>query len=298
VRVDLRVDEALHRAADLFVLLGESHAHPSMVGRAMIYPCTIKRDFAMEKRRRMQQYQERYAADYGFEAVMVSARQRVILELLRKLKPGVVLEIGCGSEPLSGRVAKAGIAVEQWLIVEPGEAFLESARGARIGQAKMEFIPGFIEDAAATVKARCIRLPELVLCSGMLNEVEDPELILRTAKGLLGPAGVLHVSVPNALSLHRRLARAMGLIRTESQMTARNLELAQYRVFDFDSLVAVAERAGLRVVERGGYFLKPFTHAQMESLGDLLSQDMLDGLWQLGRELPELASEIFVNLQP
>ncbi len=251
----------------------------------------------MEKRRRIEQYQEHYAADYGFEAVMVSARQRVILEMLEKLKPGVVLEIGCGSDPLAGHVEKAGIALEQWLIVEPGEAFLQSARSVRIGSARMELIHGFIEDAVDAVKARCIRPPELVICSGLLNEVEEPELILRTARALLAPAGVLHVNVPNAHSLHRRLARAMGLIRTENQMTERNKQLAQYRVFDFDGLVDVAERAGLRVVERGGYFLKPFTHAQMEALGGLLSQSMLDGLWQLRREMPEQASEIFVNLQ-
>jgi hypothetical protein len=36
----------------------------------------------------------------------------------------------------------------------------------------------------------------------------------------------------------------------------------------------------------------------MESLGGLLTSGMLDGLWQLGREMPELASEIYVNLEP
>jgi hypothetical protein len=131
----------------------------------------------------------------------------------------------------------------------------------------------------------------------MLNEVESPAEILAAARGLLGAAGTVHVNVPNAHSLHRRLARAMGIIQSEHQLTERNRQLAQYRVYDPRSLAEMVTGAGFRIVERGGYFLKPFTHAQMESLGPLLSEQMLDGLWRLGRELPELASEIYVNLE-
>jgi hypothetical protein len=56
--------------------------------------------------------------------------------------------------------------------------------------------------------------------------------------------------------------------------------------------------AGFSVRDSGGYFLKPFTHAQMESIAALMTPDILDGLWQLGRELPDLASEIFVDASP
>lgn len=41
--------------------------------------------------------------------------------------------------------------------------------------------------------------------------------------------------------------------------------------------------------------MKPFTNAQMASIQELLSPAMLRGLWQLGRELPDLASEIYIN---
>ena len=47
-----------------------------------------------------------------------------------------------------------------------------------------------------------------------------------------------------------------------------------------------------------GYFLKPFTHAQMESMASVMTPEVLDGLWHLGRELPDLASEIFVDASP
>ena len=45
-------------------------------------------------------YQTAYLADYGFESVMVHYRQQLLLERLDKLRPKIVVEIGCGSELL------------------------------------------------------------------------------------------------------------------------------------------------------------------------------------------------------
>lgn len=251
----------------------------------------------MEKRRRIAKYEKRYLADYGFESVMVAARQRLLLELLRRIRPRVVLEIGCGIDMLAARVAKARLPLEQWVIVEPAQRFFNAARSLRMGKTRVEVVRGFLEDATEEIRERCARAPDFIVCSGLLNEVERPEGILRSARSLLGTRGIMHVNVPNAYSLHRRLARAMGIIDTEKQLTARNRNLAQYRVFDMDTLTKLVERAGFRVVEKGGYFLKPFTHAQMESLSSMLSRRMLDGLWRLGREVPEFASEIYVNVK-
>lgn len=251
----------------------------------------------MEKRQRIAKYVKRYMADYGFEAVMVAARQRLILELLTRIRPKVVLEIGCGIDLLGTYVKRARLPVEQWVIVEPAQRFFNAARLLRMGATRVDVIRGFFEDSVDAVRACCRRAPDFIVCSGLLNEVEQPERILRSARSLLGASGVVHVNVPNAHSLHRRLARAMGIIATERQLTRRNRLLAQYRVFDLAGLIDLAAGTGFRVVEKGGYFLKPFTHAQMESIAGVLSNKMLDGLWQLGRELPELASEIYVNLK-
>lgn len=251
----------------------------------------------MKKSERIALYQQRYSSDYGFEAVMVAARQRLVLEVIERLRPRVVLEAGCGIESLARRAAAAGLTVDQWLIVEPGERFAAVAKQTAPAGLRLEVIRGFLEDSIEAVRKRSLRPPDLVICAGLLNEVEEPAAVLRAARELVAGDGVVHVSVPNALSLHRRLARAMGIITDERQLTERNRMLAQYRVFDFAALVHVSTEAGFRVIEQGGYFLKPFTHAQMQTIG-FLSEEILDGLWRLGRELPELASEIYVNLRP
>ena len=228
---------------------------------------------------------------------MVSARQRLILEFLRRVKPGIVLEVGCGIDMLGARVASARLGVEQWVIVEPNETFFNAAQALRMGRTRVDVIRGFLENSTSVVRARCIRAPDVIVCSGLLNEVENPEEVLEAARGLLNPVGTVHVNVPNAYSLHRRLAKAMGIVKTEKQLTERNRKLAQYRVFDSDALIDLVESVGFRIVEKGGYFVKPFTHAQMESISSIMSDKMLDGLWKLGREMPELASEIYVNLE-
>lgn len=255
------------------------------------------RPWNVEKRQRIAEYEKRYVAEYGFEAVMVSARQRLVLEVLGKIRPRVVLEAGCGIDMLASRAQKAGLPLEQWVIVEPSQRFCEAARAVRMEHARVDVIRGFFEDSVDIIRQRCIRPPDFIVCSGLLNEVAEPASVLKAAKSLLGASGTVHVNVPNAYSLHRRLAKAMGIIQTEKQLTERNVRFAQYRVFDFDSLTTMAQKAGFRIVEQGGYFIKPFTHAQMQSLGSLLSEELLDGLWKLGRELPDLASEIYVNLQ-
>ena len=251
----------------------------------------------MEKSERIALYEARYTADFGFEAVMVSARQQLLLELLRRLKPGVVLEVGCGTDLLVRHAVAAGMTFEQWIIVEPGERLAAAAQAANPEGVRLDVIRGFIEDSVGAVANCCIRRPGFVVCAGLLHEVEDPVAILRAARSLVAGGGIVHVSVPNALSLHRRLAKAMSIIRDEKQLSDRNRQLSQYRVFDLEDLVEVSARAGFGVVDRGGYFIKPFTHAQMQVIQPLLPEQVMQGLWLLGRALPELASEIYVNLR-
>lgn len=248
------------------------------------------------ERSRVQAYSGAYMAAYGFEARMVAGRRRLLLELLGSLAPRVVVEIGCGTELLSRAALAAGSTFEQWVIVEPSREFAAGARAQATGGAsRIDVIEQLFELAHEQVVATCIQAPGLVICSSLLHEVADPHALLGGIRALLELGdGTAHVNVPNARSLHRQLARAMGLISDEAQLTARNELLAQQVVLDAASLAALVEAAGLTVIERGGYFVKPFTHEQMDQL-PFLDARMLDGLWLLGRELPELAAEIYVN---
>ncbi len=249
-----------------------------------------------QKRERIKSYADAYLGDYGFEAVMVEARQRLALELIATRQPARVIEAGCGADLLCAKAAAHGATFVQWTAVEPSADFVAVAEAYAAKEPRFAVRQGFFEDEAAALKPSAKF--DLVLVAGLLGELADPGAVLRAACAACAPDGLVHVNVPNAFSLHRRLARAMGLIKDEHDMSGRNQLLQQHRVYDPASLRADVEAAGLTVIDAGGYFLKPFTHAQMEEVTRCLGADILPGLWQMGREFPELASEIYVNAQP
>jgi len=249
--------------------------------------------------RNIQLYEREYMKDYGFEKVMVYARQKYLESFIRNIRPKRVLEVGCGLDLLLPRLH--GEHFERWVIVEPSTAFVSNARKQLSSFPFVEVIQGLIEEVAKEVPDQ--DKFDMCIISGLLHEVEEPRLILRSIAALLLANGILHVNVPNAKSMHRQLALKMGIIGSLYDMSERNRKLQQYRVFDMDSLVGLVEECGYEVKEKGGYFVKPFSHSQMEKVMSTLEEDgatdkIIDALWEFGVEHPDIASEIYVNAIP
>jgi len=238
-------------------------------------------------------YETAYLSDYGFEGVMVEYRRRMLLERLQKIQPKVVVEVGCGSELLYESYLKQAEPVDCWIIVEPGQQFFEAAQKQNLPS--LHVIQGFFEEASAHLAQWLPRLPDLVICSGVLHEVPDAHQLLAAIAKVMGEETLLHVNVPNAMSFHRRLAKAMGLIHDLKAMSNRNQQLLQHRVYDLETLTSDMARIGLTISDSGGYLIKPFTHAQMEAITPAVGDKVLDGLYELGKESPEWASEIYVE---
>lgn len=247
----------------------------------------------MNKENRINQYQENYLNQYGFEAEMVKYRRKLVMERLDALKPRTVVEVGCGPELLYQHYFQVAGAIDQWVIVEPGNEFYAIA--SESGLPNLTAIQGFFEEAIPQIKALLPTPPDMIIISSVLHEVPSPRELLRAAKSIMGEQGVLHVNVPNATSFHRMLAKSMGLIDDVKVLSTRNLELLQQRVYDAASLRIDIEASGLAVVNEGGYLVKPFTHAQMQAIAPHVGETVLDGLYQLGKEHPELASEIYLE---
>jgi len=239
---------------------------------------------------RIKGYEKAYADDYGFEKEMVKARQMYIAELILEQKPKTVLEIGCGSEQLFSKLMDYDF-IERWIIVEPSDEFVQAARST-IQDERVSIIQGFIEQV---VENETIESVDLCLCSGLLHEVESPKLILNAARNVTKSSGLIHINVPNALSMHRLLAVEMGLISSTYESSERNKALAQFHIFDKTSLTELTENSGLHIESTGGYFIKPFSHTQMEKVVDVIGKDVLIGLYRLGCKMPDMASEIYVN---
>lgn len=234
-------------------------------------------------------YTSSYLDDYGFEREMVRYRRTLVVDRLRSLSPRHVVEVGCGSEFQVVEYQSAGGTWDSWAVVEPSKKFADLARQLTVPN--FEVIEAFFEQASG----RLTNKPDVLICSGVLHEVPNSQEFISSLTAAMGPDTVLHINVPNANSLHRRLAKAMGLISDVREASERNKELQQPRVYDLEVLTKSLEAQGLSICNSGGYFVKPFTHRQMESLLDIIDPDVFGGLYQLGLEYPEWASEIFVE---
>lgn len=239
-------------------------------------------------------YEAAYSSDYDFETIAVQFRREAVLRSLHARKPEHVIEIGCGLEPLLPHYAAQGGVVQRWVVAEPADTFVEAARKAATGHPELFVEQGFFEDLAARV-VETHGKADMVICTGLLQEVPDQMRMLEAITHVMRPDSIVHVSVANASSLHRRLAQAMGLIGGLRDMSARNVMLQQHRVYDMESLLGDLRAAGLQPIRQGGILLKPFAHAQMQAILPILGDDVLLGLGKIGEQFPELASEIFVD---
>ena len=139
---------------------------------------------------------------------------------------------------------------------------------------------------------------DYIICSSLLHEVENPRQLLQNIFNLcIKDKTIIHINVPNMNSFHRLLAKESGLIKDEYDKSQNNILLQQHTNFDMNMLKSMVQDAGFKIINSGSYFIKPFTHSQMEHLMDigLLTNEILDGLYSMQKYMPNLGSEIFIE---
>lgn len=136
---------------------------------------------------------------------------------------------------------------------------------------------------------------DTIVMSHVLEHVADPVGVLRRAVGWLAPNGRILAIVPNADSLHRRLGVKLGLLEWEGQLNEQDIAIGHRRVYTREELDRDIRAAGLSTVAKGGIFLKLLSNSQMTSFED---DRLIDGMFELGKDLPQLCSEIFSVVVP
>jgi 2-polyprenyl-3-methyl-5-hydroxy-6-metoxy-1,4-benzoquinol methylase len=238
--------------------------------------------------RNLDDYVKQYNA-IPFEHVQIEYRRQLVLDQVRRYDPRRLLEVGCGTRPLF-----TDLPVEMDItVVEPAQTFADNARRVANGREHVQVMQGFIElvDLGAAPF-------DMIVLSCVLHETPDASAVLDAIRNLCGPDTTLHINVPNAYSLHRLLAVAMGLIPDPGQQSEMQRRMQQRdKTYSTESLRSELLSSGFRIVDAGSLFVKPFTHSQMQALinSGLMTRAMLDGLDKLVNWLPELGSEIWVN---
>ncbi len=183
-----------------------------------------------------------------------------------------VLEMGYGTGLVTAELLERDVPIE---VLEGSPKLCavarerHGARGLVVHEALFEqFAPASPYDA--------------VLAMHIAEHVDDPVALFATVAGWLEPGGSIIVVVPNAQSLHRRLAVRMGLQEKLDDLSPRDHLVGHRRVYDFDGLAGDLARAGFSVQEQFGYQLKTVPNSMMADW----PQDLLAALIDISEELP------------
>ena len=117
---------------------------------------------------------------------------------------------------------------------------------------------------------------DTVIMLNLLEHVVSPVSVLKKAASFLKESGVLIVHVPNALAVNRVIARIMGTLIDEYELSPYDIDIAGHRrSYDMDLLLKDIKKAGLKTIKTGGIFYKMLSTAQMDWF-------LKNGRWQNG----------------
>ncbi|WP_422361717.1 class I SAM-dependent methyltransferase [Reichenbachiella sp.] len=145
-----------------------------------------------------------------------------------------------------------------------------------------------------------VQLPEKydnIILTHVLEHLDDPVgLMKRINDEWLTDNGRFFLVCPNANAPSRQIAVKMGLISHNTAVTPAEEEHGHRITYTLDSLERDAREGGLRVIHRSGIFFKALANFQWDRLlqTDIISDEYLEGCFQLGQQYPDLCSSIFL----
>ena len=186
------------------------------------------------------------------------------------------LDLGFVDGCWTDRLLQHGLTVD---IVEGDELHVAEARSLYPGNERVRLFHARFETFAPD------RRYDTIIAGDMLRYIAQPVEFLARLRSWLAERGRLIVTVPNALSMHRRIGTLMGMEVHPTDANARDVEVGNLRSYDRYRLRSELARAGLSVRELRGCFLKPLSSAQMTGWDDRLLRAFLE----LGDELEDYA---------
>lgn len=238
--------------------------------------------FVQEERQFLDKVYHTYTVDTS--AQTMAMRKLIMRTFAPYLRGGRALELGCSDGFMTEMIAGH---VDHLDVVDGSELFLAEAK--KRGLPNVNFINSLFEEFEADEKYN------YVIASYILEHVFDPVAVMKMARSVLQPDGLLLLLVPNARALSRQLAVHMGLLNGLKELTPNDHNHGHRRVYDrvdFDRDIAAA---GFENVSQGGVMLKILADFQMDKLIDdgTLQEAQLDGLYRLGLEYPDLCGSLF-----
>jgi 2-polyprenyl-3-methyl-5-hydroxy-6-metoxy-1,4-benzoquinol methylase/GNAT superfamily N-acetyltransferase len=204
---------------------------------------------------------------------------------------GSCLELGSYEGTLTKRLMRY-FPRKRIVCIEASETAIRKAAD-KFGFEGAAFINKQIEDC--TLKFD--RPFDNIFCVHVLEHVDDPVLVLRRVNDeWLATGGRLFLAVPNANAASRQIAVHMGILNHCQEVTPDEAAQGHKRTFTLGQLEGCAIRAGLKVIYRGGIFLKALANFQLDKAkaAGIIDDAYLEGCFALGQKYPDLCASIFL----
>jgi len=218
-----------------------------------------------------------YSEDIGFESTLMEYK---INEVRKFIQGKTMLDIGCGVGTLTRALAGD---FEQVVGIDGSALKIQKAKEKNNAK-NIEYKLTLIEDFHSSQPF------DFIASTNLLEHIENPLRFLGKVKMLLAREGMVVMTVPNALGLHKRIGKYMGVIEDFYKLTPADLEKGHKRVYDIITLENEFRNAGFKPVHIGGILLKPLSHSQMETW----DRKIVDALYEVGKELPGYCSSLLI----
>ncbi|MDI6797075.1 MAG: class I SAM-dependent methyltransferase [Desulfatibacillaceae bacterium] len=188
----------------------------------------------------------------------------IVKSIIENLRPPALLDLACGNGKLTSELAPY---FERTVGVDASRAHIEKALKSH---PEIHFEHCLAEEFCKPEEFSTITMITL------LEHVQDPVGLLEQTLVNLSHEGVLIAHVPNAVAVNRRIARLMGSLADEYELSPFDREiLGHRRAYDMERLVKDFEGAGLKIIKTGGVFYKMLSQAQIDWF-------LKEGPWESG----------------
>ncbi|MBL7921288.1 MAG: class I SAM-dependent methyltransferase [Bacteroidia bacterium] len=163
-----------------------------------------------------------------------------------------VLEMGYGEGNFTNELVKRNFNPT---IIDGSDVLLDKAKS--LYGDKVNVAHALFEEYIPETKFDC------VLATHVLEHVDEPVALLKHMKNWITPNGKIIIIVPNKESIHRQLSVIMGLQPALDTLGGRDKLVGHQRVYSLQTLENDVIKAGLKVSDTCGFFLKVLPNSMM-----------------------------------
>ncbi len=240
-------------------------------------------EFSKDSKMFLEQSADLYHNDIvkGWEKLYHLKRERMYQTLKKWHVDGNALELGSADGIMTQKLCSD---FNELTVIDGSQLFLDQLV-KKVNEANIKVVCSLFEEYNTSERY------DTIFMTHILEHLDDPILVLKKAKEWLTDNGRVIVAVPNANSLHRLIGVKLGMIERPDSLNNQDIKLGHKRVYTPSLLKDHITNSGLQIVHFGGQMLKPLSNRQIE---EQWSDELINAFFDLGDDMPEFCSEIFL----